>query len=105
MIQIYLKINRVDQAEKELRTLQKMDDDATVTQLATAWVSIAQGGDKISEAFSIFSDLVEKHGSSVLLLNGLAVCNMHMKKYSDAEKQLLQSLEKVHIYIYWNYNK
>jgi hypothetical protein len=37
----------------------------------------------------------EKYGSSVLLLNGLAVCSMHLKRFAEAEKLLLQALEKV----------
>jgi len=94
LIQIYLKINRVDQAEKELKGLQKMDEDATITQLATAWVCVAMGGEKITEAFAIFQDLIEKYGPSVLLLNGSAVCSLHTKKYAEAEKFLLQALEK-----------
>jgi len=94
LIQIYLRINRIDQAEKELRNMQKIDDDATITQLASAWVNLAMGGEKISEAALIYHDMVEKYTPTPLLLNGLAVCNMHLKKYADAEKFLLQALEK-----------
>jgi len=99
LIQIYLKINRLDLAEKELRSMQKIDEDASVTLLATAWVSIAIGSasgnyDKVSEASQIFQDLIEKYTSTTTLLNGLAVCNMHMKKFENAEKLLLQALEK-----------
>jgi len=94
LVQIYLKINRLDQAEKELRAMQKLDDDATITLLAAAWVNLAAGGERTNEAFLTYTDLIEKYGATSLLLNGLAVCNMHLRKFSDAEKNLLQSLEK-----------
>jgi len=94
LVQIYLKINRVDQAEKELKAMLQSDDDATLTLLAVAWVSIAMGGEKIQEAFSTFQELSEKYGTTGLLLNGLAVCCLHLKRYGEAERYLLQALEK-----------
>jgi len=94
LVQIYLKINRVDQAEKELRGMQKVDEDATITQLTAAWVYLAQGGEKISEAQAIFQELMEKYGPTVALLNGLALGLMQQKRYTEAEKYLLQALEK-----------
>jgi len=62
--------------------------------LLTAWVCIAQGGNKFIEAFNIYQDLIEKYSTTAPLLNGTAVCNLHMKKYAEAEKALNEALEK-----------
>lgn len=94
LVQTYLRIDRVDLAEKELKTMNKIDVDSTLTQLATAWVDINLGGDKIKEAGLIFKELSDKYGPTVALLNGQAICNIHLKKFEEAEQLLLEALEK-----------
>mmetsp|Transcript_22348 Transcript_22348/g.31084 ORF Transcript_22348/g.31084 Transcript_22348/m.31084 type:complete len:292 (-) Transcript_22348:292-1167(-) len=93
-IQIFLKMDRVDCAEKLLKEMTNVDDDATCTQLAQGWVNLAMGGSKVQEAFYIFQELGDKYSWTVRLHNGSAVCSMHMGRYDDAAKELLEALSK-----------
>ena len=74
--------------------MQQQDDDATLTKLAGAWVSMAEGGDKYQDALYEFQELGEKYNMSLMLTNGMALANLHMGKYDDAEILLQQSLSK-----------
>lgn len=123
-VQIFLKMHRSDYAEKQLRIMQQIDEDHTLTQLATAWLNLAvvrnlifsfyqtkirlflllldyfflkQGGSKIQEAYLIFQDFSEKYQMTGLILNGKAVCCMHMGNFDEAESFLLEALNKVNI--------
>ncbi|XP_071715740.1 coatomer subunit epsilon-1-like [Rutidosis leptorrhynchoides] len=93
-VQIFLKMHRADYAEKQLRVMQQIDEDHTLTQLATAWVNLAVGGSKIQEAYLILQDFSEKYQITNLILNGKAVCCMHMGNFDEAESLLLEALNK-----------
>jgi hypothetical protein len=98
-VQIYLKMYRTDHAEKQLKIMQQIDEDHTLTQLANAWVNLAVGGAKVQEAYYIFQELGEKYTWTVLLMNGSAVCQMHMGHFEEAESRLLEALNKVKLKI------
>nr|ACF81616.1 unknown [Zea mays] len=93
-VQIFIKMHRSDYAEKQLKIMQQIDEDHTLTQLANAWLGIAVGGSKIREAYLIFQDFAEKYPMTGMVLNGKAVCCMHMGSFEEAETLLLEALNK-----------
>jgi len=92
-VQIYLKMDRLDLAAKQLGQMQQSDEDSTLTQLATAWVNLATGGAKYQEAAYIYQELMDKFETTSFILNGIAVAQMNLRKFSDAESNLQEALE------------
>lgn len=93
-LQCQLKINRLDLAKASLARMQEKDDDATLTQLSTAWLNIEQGGEKLQDAYYIFQDFCDKFVATSVLLNGQAVCYIGQEKYEEADAALRNSLDK-----------
>lgn len=63
-----------------------------------ALTSLIQGGAKYQDAFYIFEEFAQSNTSAtVKLLNNLAVSNLALGRYPEAESQLLEALSKVNM--------
>lgn len=94
-VQILLSMNRGDLAKKEIGIMEGLDDDSTLCQLSQARYMLAYGDmEKYQEAVYIYKDQMEKTVSSPMLLCGIAVANMQLKNFSEAEKYLLEAHSK-----------
>ncbi|KAG1676137.1 hypothetical protein FOA52_004977 [Chlamydomonas sp. UWO 241] len=64
-VHILLKMDRPDKAEQQVKAMAQLDDDATITQLATAWLGVALGGAKLREAQYIYQEMGDKYSFTV----------------------------------------
>jgi len=93
-VQLYIAMNRVPYAEKELKRMQALSEDATMTQLANAWTCLALGGSKCQEGYQIYQELSDRHGSTVKLLNGMAAAQIMQGNFEEADALLQDALKK-----------
>ncbi|KAI8917242.1 coatomer epsilon subunit-domain-containing protein [Powellomyces hirtus] len=94
-IQCYLKLDRVELARREVDKLKTWADDATLAQLAEAWVNCFQGGEQsVLDSQYIFEELASAKLSTGRLVAGLAICKMQAGKFPEAERILVEGLAR-----------
>jgi len=94
-VELLIKIDRVDAAAKEVNGMKRIDEDHTLTQLASAWASLGSGTKNGSqEALYTYQELLERHGATEMLLNGVAACHLSLNQFADAERVLQEALSK-----------
>jgi coatomer protein complex subunit epsilon len=93
LVQLFLRIDRQDLAQKQVKLMKSVDEDCTLTMLASAYIHLSLGTAKGSQdATYVFEELIDKYGGSALLLNNLAVAKMHQGHYDEAESSLQVTL-------------
>ncbi|KAF9174170.1 hypothetical protein BGX21_009898 [Mortierella sp. AD011] len=96
VVQIYLQMNRLDLARKEVDSCKSWAEDAMLAQLMEAWVGLrVGGGDRYQNAYYIYEEIATSSTSpTVKSLVGEAVCNIQMGQYPEAEGILQEALAK-----------
>jgi len=87
-LQIYLKIDRMDLAQQQLRLLKQADEEAVLTHLCSIFVDVTTGRSAAKDAIHLLNSLQEQYGPSIFLLNTIAVANMVDGNYQAAEHAL-----------------
>jgi len=89
---IYLKMERLDLAKKQLSLLRQADEDSILTQLGSIYVCLAMGSSGADDAVHALTSLTEQYGASPLLLNLMACALMAQGDFSGAEDKLQECL-------------
>jgi len=93
LVQLYLRMDRLDLAQKQVKQMKTTDEDHILSMLASAWTLLCTAG-KSQEAGYIYDELIDKYGGSPTLINGLAISKMHQGSFEEAETLLLEALGK-----------
>lgn len=73
--------------------MKNLEEDCDLTQLASARVALATGGESVKEAMYIFEEKMDQTSPNPMLLNGLAACHMQLKRFGEAQKPLEEALK------------
>lgn len=99
-VQALLAMDRADVAERdEIPAMKSIDEDNTLSQIAQAFVHLTTGAraadkEALQEALYIYQDLLERHGATDSILNGIAACHLAMGNPGQADKVLSEALTK-----------
>lgn len=92
MLQIYLKLDRIDLARQALHSLSSKDEDSILAQLGSVYVNLATGSTGAADAIQALNSLSEQYGPSPLLLNLMACALLQQGDYAAAEDKLQECL-------------
>lgn len=93
MLQIYLKLDRLDLAKQQLKALRTKDEDSILTQLGSVYVSLATGSTAAPDAVHVLTALSEQYGPSPVLLNLMACALLQQGDYVGAQQKLEECLK------------
>ena len=94
-IEVYLRMDRVDLAERQLRALQERDDESALFQLSAAHVCLALGGDKYREALSTLQEVLQRYGEDgTAVTAALCAALVCLRRFDEAERLLKEALAK-----------
>eukprot|EP01060_Flectonema_neradi_P003479 TRINITY_DN12242_c0_g1_i1.p1 TRINITY_DN12242_c0_g1~~TRINITY_DN12242_c0_g1_i1.p1 ORF type:complete len:345 (+),score=68.41 TRINITY_DN12242_c0_g1_i1:99-1037(+) len=88
LVDIYLRINRVEHADSEVKAMISIDEDAPITLMAQASVLLRKQEKDIIEAGRIYEELQGRFGNTPLLLNGMAMSSMMVRDYPTAQSHI-----------------
>ncbi|KAF9977238.1 hypothetical protein BGZ73_006601 [Actinomortierella ambigua] len=96
VVQIYLQMNRLDLAKKELESVKTWAEDAMLAQQMEAWVGLRTGGsERYQNAYYIYEEIATSSTQpTVKSLVGEAVCNIQMGELGLAENLLQEAFAK-----------
>jgi coatomer subunit epsilon len=95
LVQLYIRLDRLEYALKQVAKMKNIDEDGTLSMLAQGWCHLSTlPSTKAQEAGYIFEELGDKYGSSALLLNAQAVAKMHQQQFDEAESLLTDAMQK-----------
>lgn len=94
VLQVYLRIDRLDLAQQALRQMKSADEDSILTQLGAIYCNLAVGASGAPDALHSVNSLLEQYGPNPFLVN-LAACALMLKgSYADAEQRLTEAMQE-----------
>lgn len=88
---ILIAMDRNDLAKKQLERMQELDEDATLTQLSSAWVALTSGTETgVKDAAYALEELIGKWQATPLLVGALTCALIYQGKFAEAEKAIAQ---------------
>jgi coatomer protein complex subunit epsilon len=91
--QILVQMHRVDKAEADLKKMQQLDDDSTLTELTKGWVYCGMGKGMQEQGLYAFQELGAKFGRTLLVLNNVAACHIVLGNYGEADRCIEEAFE------------